>query len=83
MQPNVAGQDATQAFFGMHRAEVLTKYGRYIVGTIAEAKPKYVLPTPGVLSPVPYGEPGWLSEGYKSPYYNESHRKLQKFMREL
>lgn len=23
------------------------------------------------------------SEGYKSPYYNDSHRALQKFMRDL
>lgn len=46
----------------MHRSEVLVKYGRYIIGTIEGQKPKYILPTPGVLSPVPYAEPGWLSE---------------------
>lgn len=40
-----------------------------------------VLPTPGALSPVPYAEPGWLSEGFKSPYYNDGHRALQKYMR--
>lgn len=51
----VAGKDATEAFFAMHRSEVLVKYGRYIIGTIEKEKPKYILPTPGALSPVPYG----------------------------
>ncbi|GAA5935723.1 uncharacterized protein JCM15063_001782 [Sporobolomyces koalae] len=77
----VAGQDATEAFFGMHRAEVLNKYGRYIIGTIEGAKPRYLLPTTGTLSPVPYAEPTWLVEGFKSPYYKDSHRALQKEMR--
>jgi cytochrome b involved in lipid metabolism len=51
----VAGKDATEAFFAMHRSEVLIKYGRYIIGTLQNEKPKYILPTPGALSPVPYG----------------------------
>ncbi|KWU43590.1 acyl-CoA dehydrogenase NM domain-like protein [Rhodotorula sp. JG-1b] len=79
----VAGQDATEAFFGMHRSDVLTKYGRYLIGTVSGQKPTHVLPTPGTLSPVPYAEAMWLTEGYKSPYYNDSHRRLQKFIREF
>ncbi|GAA5834742.1 hypothetical protein JCM9279_007095 [Rhodotorula babjevae] len=79
----VAGKDATEAFFGMHRSEVLTKYSRYLIGTIAGDKPQIVLPTNGTLSPVPYAEPTWLSEGFKSPYYRDSHRSLQKAMREF
>ncbi|BGP14303.1 hypothetical protein JCM10213_009164 [Rhodosporidiobolus nylandii] len=79
----VAGKDATEAFFGMHRAEVLNKYGRYIIGTVENEKPRIILNTPGTLSPVPYAEPTWLSEGYKSPYYSDSHRSLQKFMRKF
>lgn len=79
----VAGQDATEAFFSMHRSDVLTKYGRYVIGTIAEAEPEYILPTPGKLSPVPFAEPSWLSEGYHSPYYKDSHHALQKFMRDF
>ena len=75
--------DATEAFFGMHRSEVLTKYSRYLIGTIAGDKPQIVLPTNGTLSPVPYAEPTWLSEGFKSPYYRDSHRSLQKAMREF
>ncbi|GAA6000530.1 hypothetical protein JCM10207_008056 [Rhodosporidiobolus poonsookiae] len=79
----VAGQDATEAFFGMHRAEVLNKYGRYIIGTVQGQKPRVILPTPGTLSPVPYAEPTWLSEGFSSPYYKDSHRALQKFLRKF
>ncbi|KAM0754843.1 acyl-CoA dehydrogenase NM domain-like protein [Meredithblackwellia eburnea MCA 4105] len=79
----VAGKDATDAFFGLHRSDVLVKYGRYVIGTISDAKPRYILPTPGALSPVPYGEPAWLTEGFKSPYYNDGHRKLQKYMRDF
>lgn len=74
---------ADAAFFGMHRSEVLNKYGRYIIGTIVNEKPTYVLPTKGALSPVPFAEPAWLSEGFSSPYYNDTHRALQKFMRGL
>jgi hypothetical protein len=81
LDAGVAGKDATESFFGLHRSEVLVKYGRLIIGTIAGAKPVYILPTPGALSPVPFAEPGWLSEGFSSPYYNDSHRALQKYMR--
>lgn len=67
----------------MHRAEVLNKYGRYIIGTVEGQKPKYLLPTPGTLSPVPYAEATWIREGFKSPYYRDSHRALQKAVREF
>jgi alkylation response protein AidB-like acyl-CoA dehydrogenase len=36
---------------------------------------------PGDLSTVPYAEPLWLRPEFKSPYYNDSHRALQKAMR--
>lgn len=67
----------------MHRSDVLIKYGRYVIGTVEGQKPRVILPTPGTLSPVPYAEPSWLSEGYYSPYYKDSHRSLQKFMRKF
>lgn len=38
------------------------------------------MPLPGDLSTVPYGEPSWLTKGFKSPYYKESHRQLQQGM---
>ncbi|KAK4048618.1 hypothetical protein OIO90_005788 [Microbotryomycetes sp. JL221] len=83
LDPKVAGKDATEAFFGMHRSEVLIKYARYLIGTVDGQKAKYILPTPGALSPVPYAEPTWLSEPFKSPYFKDSHRRLQKFMRDF
>lgn len=32
---------------------------------------------------MPYSEPTWLSKAFHSPYYNDTHRTLQKAMREL
>jgi hypothetical protein len=67
--------------FKVSCSEILTKYARYRIGVIAGAEPTYILPVAGELSPVPFAEPAWLSPGYKSPYYNDSHRSLQKEMR--
>ena len=84
-----AGLDATDAFYGLHRHEVLEKYGpRLIVGRLEGA------PEPndfsriknfGEISEVPYAEKLFW-RGYESPYYNESHRRfradLRKFIHE-
>lgn len=59
------------------------KYGRFIIGTVEGQTPQYILPTVGALSPVPFAEPQWLTEGFKSPYYNDTHRGLQKYMRDF
>ncbi|KAI8625691.1 acyl-CoA dehydrogenase/oxidase [Xylariaceae sp. FL1651] len=78
----VAGQDATVAFYNLHRHEVLAKYeDDLLVGTVAGEQPTVVTPQPGDLSAVPYAEPLWLTPAFKSPYYNESHRRLQKAAR--
>jgi cytochrome b involved in lipid metabolism len=74
----VAGQDATQAFYNLHRHEVLQKYASLCIGTIDGEKPEVVEPKPGALSPVPYAEPLWLTPAFKNPYYKDSHRRLQK-----
>ncbi|KAI0134521.1 acyl-CoA dehydrogenase [Xylariales sp. AK1849] len=77
----VAGTDATTAFYNLHRHEVLVKYEDLSVGTIEGEKPSVITMEPGDLSPVPYAEPLWLSPVFKSPYYNESHHRLRKAMR--
>ncbi|KAI2630037.1 acyl-CoA dehydrogenase-like protein [Xylaria nigripes] len=77
----VAGKDATTDFYNLHRHEVLAKYEELQIGTIAGEEPTVVTPQPGDLSLVPYAEPLWLTPAFKSPYYNESHRRLQKAMR--
>lgn len=77
----VAGQDATTAFYNLHRQEVLKKYGDLAIGTVKGETPQVVVPQPGDLSQIPYAEPLWLTPAFKTPYYNDSHRALQKAAR--
>ncbi|PWW72510.1 acyl-CoA dehydrogenase NM domain-like protein [Tuber magnatum] len=77
----VAGQDATSEFYSMHRHEILTKYASMVIGTVQGETPQVIEPKPGDLCPIPYAEPMWLSPEFKSPYYDESHRRLQKEVR--
>ncbi|KAG8773063.1 hypothetical protein FRC12_002751 [Ceratobasidium sp. 428] len=81
----IAGQDATEAFFAVHRAEVLEKpqYARLRIGSLTEKSKTKENSAEDRLSKVPYGEPTWLLPKFTSPYYNESHRALQKRMRVL
>lgn len=62
---DVAGQDATDAFFGLHRHEILLKpnYARLQIGTIKGEKEEITAPKPGDLSLVPYAEAPWLTKG--------------------
>ncbi|KAK2462284.1 hypothetical protein APHAL10511_005590 [Amanita phalloides] len=82
---NVAGQDATDVFFGLHRHEVLLRpqYARLQIGKIAGEDEQIKPPVPGELSKVPYAEPTWLSPGYLNPYYTDNHRTFQKAIREF
>jgi len=79
----IAGKDATQAFFGLHRHEVLLRpqYQRLQIGVIQGQTEQIKPPVPGELSKVPYAEPTWLSNGYFSPYYSDNHRKFQTAVR--
>ncbi|UZP36209.1 hypothetical protein NXS19_004025 [Fusarium pseudograminearum] len=79
----VAGQDATTAFYNLHRHEVLTKYKDLAVGTVEGEKAQVITPQPGDLSQVPYAEPLWLAEPFRSPYYKDSHRELRRKLREF
>ncbi|TFY82833.1 hypothetical protein EWM64_g1175 [Hericium alpestre] len=78
-----AGQDATEMFYGLHRHEVLERpqYARLVVGVIGEEHNVIHDRVNGVLSDVPYAEPSWLSKGFTSPYFKESHKSLQKITR--
>lgn len=79
-----AGQDATQAFYGLHRQEVLFRpqYARLQIGRVQGQEP-VIVASPTDLSSVPYAEPTWLSPGYYSPYYTQSHRNFQKEVRKF
>jgi alkylation response protein AidB-like acyl-CoA dehydrogenase/predicted heme/steroid binding protein len=74
----VAGQDATDAFYGLHRSEILEdkKWKRLVVGKLQGGKPALRKAD----EVVPYGE----AAGYwrkHSPYYNESHHAFRKAIR--
>lgn len=77
----VAGEDATEAFYNLHKQEVLQQYSDLCIGTIDGETPEVIDSKPGDLSKVPYAEPGWLSPPFKTPYYKEHHHKLRKAMR--
>jgi alkylation response protein AidB-like acyl-CoA dehydrogenase len=79
----VAGTDATTAFYNLHRQEVLSKYADLCIGTLEGETPEVIEPQPGDLSPVPYAEPLWLRPQFKSPYFKESHHKLRRKVREF
>lgn len=80
----IAGKDATTEFYNLHRQEVLQKYKDSLcIGTVEGEKPEVIEPELGGLSPVPYAEPLWLRPEFKSPYYTESHRRLQRAIREF
>ncbi|KAF9076694.1 acyl-CoA dehydrogenase/oxidase [Rhodocollybia butyracea] len=82
---NVAGKDATDTFFGLHRHEVLLRpqYARLQIGVIRGQEEIIKAPLPGSLSKVPYAEATWLSDGYYSPYYTDNHRMFQKAVRKF
>ncbi|KAH9957398.1 acyl-CoA dehydrogenase NM domain-like protein [Russula dissimulans] len=81
----VAGQDATEAFYGLHRHEVLERpqYARLRVGVLRGEKSVIVGRVVGGLSGVPYAEPTYLSKGFHSPYYSENHKAFHKVVRTL
>jgi hypothetical protein len=68
-----AGQDATEAFYGLHRHEVLERpqYKRLQIGTIQGEKSVIYDRVVGEISQIPYAEPTWLTPGYFSPYYSD------------
>ena len=69
----VAGQDATEAFYGLHRQEVLAKpqYARLQIGVVEGEAPEIQMHQAGTISKVPYAEPNWLVDGYSSVYYKD------------
>jgi len=77
----VAGRDATEEFYGLHRQAVLLKYApRLEIGSIKGEEPKVPLMQPGTISKVPYAEPSaW--QGFHSPYYNDSHYRFRTALR--
>mmetsp|Transcript_43529 Transcript_43529/g.109857 ORF Transcript_43529/g.109857 Transcript_43529/m.109857 type:complete len:528 (-) Transcript_43529:14-1597(-) len=87
------GKDATQAFYDLHRADVLKKHGpKYFIGRLDDAGepesdlhalggPNVDMCEHGSISRVPYAEPPFWRDGWTSPYYNESHREFRSRVR--
>lgn len=82
---SIAGKDATKAFFGLHRSEVLLRpqYKRLQIGVLKDSNEVVKASAPDALSSVPFAEPTWLSEGFYSPFYTEGHRHFQRAMRKF
>jgi hypothetical protein len=82
---HAAGKDTTQAFYGLHRHEILLRpqYARLQIGTIQGEETTIKTLAADALSEVPYAEPTWLSKGYHSPYYGDSHRRFQRAVRKF
>lgn len=80
-----AGTDCSEDFWGLHRAEVLTKYQRLAIGYVEgyDKKEDDGVSPWGKFSKVPYSETfAW--RGWKSPYgVTEQHREWRKYIREF
>ncbi|KAJ6619680.1 acyl-CoA dehydrogenase [Mycena sp. CBHHK59/15] len=83
LDPEIAGQDATESFYALHRSEVLDRYPRLQIGVLEDGEQEIEHRALGSLSSVPYAEPTWLSQGYKSPYYKDHHRRFQAAFRKF
>lgn len=77
-----AGQDATEEFFGLHRAEVLTKYAKLVKGRVKGASPAKHTEDFGAISKVPFAEAGY-EQGMHSPYFKDSHKAYRKAIRKF
>lgn len=79
LDPAVAGKDATDLFYGLHRASVLqeTKYAKLQIGLLEPSQDKDTSKKKRAANTtVPYGEAmgTWRKH---SPYYGESHTQLR------
>jgi len=70
------GKDATSLFYSLHRSEILKKYNKYCIGSVANVPP----PTTKLISDIPFSElMHW--QGFHSPYFTSHHKDFQKKLR--
>jgi alkylation response protein AidB-like acyl-CoA dehydrogenase/predicted heme/steroid binding protein len=82
-----AGNDATEAFWEVHRSEVLLKYQKLVIGEIekSERKPMEgpdLAKLVGQISKVPFGESSFW-QGLPSLYYNDTHKAFRAALRKF
>ena len=71
------GKDVTAEFFSLHRAEVLDKYAKLLVGRLdSTPADRAATRDPAALSKVPFAE-------WDSPFFTPSHRRFQRAVREF
>ena len=75
---NAGGKDVSKEFWGLHKNDVLEKYKRKLQIGVVAGKPKIVEQSRADISTLPYSE---FNMGEDSPYYNDSHRALRKWLR--
>ena len=76
---SVRGGDATDAFYGLHKTEVLEKYRkRLVVGKVEGAKPA---PEQPFIDTTPFSEPPAWRKGWSSPYFKETHDNFRRAVR--
>lgn len=78
-----AGTDQTKDFIGLHKMDVLEKYGPKLVkGTVEGAKPGGYQAW-NEFSTVPYAEPSHIRQGFSSPFYTDKHVAFRQAVRDL
>lgn len=86
-----AGEDATEDFYGLHKQSVLDQFGpKLLKGKLPESESTIHtgsvsedgITAWGKISKVPYAETSFW-RGWKSPFYNESHRRFRQYVREF
>jgi len=83
-----AGQDATKDFNYFHAQRVMDKYGpKLYIGDLKDREEEPANPFAAMLPDtygelVPFGDPSWY-QGWRSPYYTDSHKKFRKAIREF
>ncbi|CAA7267132.1 unnamed protein product [Cyclocybe aegerita] len=85
LEEGVAGNDATNAYFSLHRKEVVQnpQYQRLQIGVLEGGVEHLGLNDNGLLSKLPYAEPSWLVNGFHSPYFTDNHRTFQVTVRKF
>jgi hypothetical protein len=79
---DLAGQDATEKFWALHKQEILLNWKpRLKVGTIEDADDDNETDSLGEISNIPFAE-HIADMGNDTPYYNDSHIDFRESVRE-
>jgi len=81
----LAGNDVTDEFYGLHRQDVLKKYKRLIIGKLETAETSLRGDTKDArhsYDKIPYASIAAF-QGHNSPYYTDSHRKFLAAVRQF